>query len=158
MKMTGTMTIVAMAGLMAFGCAQKQVEKQVDKEVSAEPARPGRRELSAKATDAIESSKTLNESQKERLHQLQARIAAENTKLREETSKLKGVLFETVTTLPYQPSKVDVIKKRLAKLNQDQLNLMFGALHEAEEIIGYTENTDRREMLQTIFEDSQHRY
>ena len=155
MQLTRASILAVSLCLTGLGCAQKQIQKEVDQAVAMEEPRTTPQELGAKALETINTSESLTESQKARLRALEARVAADNAKMREENSKLKVVLFETITTAPYDFAKVDVIKKRLEVLNKKYMSVMFKAIDESEEIIGYKALREKKDMLRTIIFDSE---
>lgn len=67
-------------------------------------------------------------------------------------SKLKGVLFETLTTTPYDAKKAEVLKKRIVKLNNEKMDSMFLAFEEVKRILGYMSPQERRELMRGLME------
>lgn len=134
-----------LAGLS--GCATSALEKQVDKEAAAEPPRAMHGELAGKGMDAFRNSPALTETQRRKLSDLHARMMNDTFRIQEEISRLKGVLFDTIVTTPYNAAKAETIKDKLIKLNDKRMTNMFDALTEAEKILGYVSPAERRRQL-----------
>jgi hypothetical protein len=136
-------------GLVLQACAHENMNN-LNQEVSAQPVRQMHGGVAAKGLEAINAS-NLTPEQKELLKKIHTRMIAETFDNQEETSKLKGVLFETITKTPYDAKKVEMIKKRLVALNDQKLNNMFGALKEVEKVIGYSKPEEKQDIYQGIF-------
>lgn len=134
------------ASFVLGACAQTETKKAVDNEVSAEPVRAMHGDVAMKGFEAIQSSTSLTTEQKTKLKDLHAQMAEETFKNQSETSKLKGVLFETITTSPYDGKKVEEIKGRLLKLNDQKMKSMLEAVGKVQKIVG-TNNTDEYKEL-----------
>ena len=139
--------------LGAVACAQKKVSKDLDQEVAEQPVRPMHGGVAFKGFEAIQSSKSLTAQQKEKLRELHESMIAGVFGIQEETSKLKGVLFETITTAPYDAGKVKMLKKRLVSLNALKMNQMFHALNEAEKILKQVPPEQKQEIYLGLFFD-----
>src|SRR3989338_7421613 len=156
MKM-GTLYLAAcMASAGLIGCAGTKVEEQVDREALREPPRSMHGELAGSGLDRIHASTSLGETEKRKLLDLQAKMAGDTFEIHDEISRLKGVLFETIAKKPYDAAKMDVLKKKLVKLNDQKMAKMFSALTQVEEILGVVSSQEeRRELLREIMMERQ---
>lgn len=143
---------ILLFGLSLGACAHRQVEDEVNREVAAQPSRPMDGGVAYKGLEAIESSR-LSDDQKNQFRELQTRMMVETAQNRDDTSKLKGVLFETLASPQYDRSKVEEIKRRLVKLNQARMENMFRALEEVQKIVGYLPPRERQEAMGSILRD-----
>ena len=143
--------VLATVGLM--GCAQTQVEKDLDREATAEPARRMHGGVATKGYEAIENSRSLSPEQKQQLKELHGQMIAKTFTIQEDTAKLKGVLFNTLTKSPYDEQKVETIKKRLVALNEQKMQNMFSALSQAQKILGVTPPEERMRLFDDMFLD-----
>jgi hypothetical protein len=127
-----------------FGCAGKSVQRQkeIQTEVQVQPVREMHGGVAAKGIEAILTSKTLTDDQKKKLLEVHEKMSKEIFEIQDETSQLKGVLFETLTTKPYDRPKVKALRKKLVVLNDKKMDKMFRALDKVQVILG--ENGDDR--------------
>jgi hypothetical protein len=123
----------ALALAMAFtlvDCASQKTVKEVDAEVKSEPVHTQPNELANKGYSAVEQSANLNPEQKIKIKALIDRAHEESQRLTDEDSQIKGVLIETMTTTPYNPSKVMELKHRLTKNSRAKIKNTMHALNE----------------------------
>ncbi|HAG92119.1 MAG TPA: hypothetical protein DCL41_09615 [Bdellovibrionales bacterium] len=117
-------------------CSSSPTSEDVDQEVAEQPARTFHGGVAAKGMEAINDSKSLSSDQKDQLKKLHMKMAEETMEIQTEMSKVKGVLFETITSKPYKPKKVAELKKRLLSLNDKKMKNMIQALDKTEKILG----------------------
>ena len=144
--------LVGIIGLMA--CANQQVDNEIQQKAAAQPTRTMHGEVANMGLESIDSSPSLTTEQKQKLHELQERMMKETFRIQDETSKLKGVLFETIATSPYDPKQISSLKKRLTALNDQKMSNMFSALSEAEKIVGYIPATEKRRVYGELLQSS----
>lgn len=144
--------LITALALPLVGCATTKIEKTVEAEVAQQPARSMGGEVAGKGFHAILNSPSLSEDQKQQFMRLHQKIAAEVRGIDTEMSKLKGVLFETVFAQPYEPEKVEVLKKRLLKLNNAKMDKMLTALNEVKRIVDYKSPVERRELIRDLIQ------
>lgn len=150
MRISSLYLLAVLLGLSA--CSTTQTEKAVDSEVAKQPVRSMHGEVAAKGYDAILKSPQLTEEQKNKFLALHKSMIASTFKIQTEMSKLKGVLFETLTTTPYDAKKAEVLKKRIVKLNNEKMDSMFLAFEEVKRILGYMSPQERRELMRGLME------
>jgi hypothetical protein len=136
--------------LILANCASTETNRKVDAEVKAEPAHIGTGAVAHSGYETIQDSQNLTNEQKMKLTELVGRMGRETAEINEETSKLKGVLFETLVATPFKAAEVDVIKGRLLKLNDKKMKKMLEALREAEGIIGVNKLGEHKKFLRTM--------
>lgn len=158
--MNSQMKMLALGSLAAamMGCATTATNQEttIAKEVQAQPAREMHGEVAAKGMEAIMTSKSLNDEQKKQLMSLHGDMARETFKIQEETGKLKAVLFETITTKPFDRSKVNSLKKKIVALNDKKMKNMFSALDKVQTIIGDKTDTDIQDFYRPFFWEQSH--
>lgn len=145
-----------LAGILALtvnACSHSPVEKEVTAQANAEPARPLHGGVARKGFESITNSESLTPEQKTKLSDLHKDMIAKTFAIQEETSKLKSVLFETITAKPYRADKVNEVKKRLTTLNDEKMKNMFNALKETEKILGVLPGEERKNIYREIFSD-----
>ena len=139
--------LILSAGIVSCSLNQKD---DLDREVALQPVRPMHGGVAAKGLEAIDSS-ALSASQKAKLKEIHSRMVAETFENQEQTSRLKAVLFETITKQPYDAKKIDAIKKRLLVLNDDKINGMFRALNEVEKVLGQAKPDQKQDIFEGLF-------
>ena len=122
-------------GLLAGGCAQKVVASKLDTKLSQEVAVNGNEGLKNEAQDYIESSK-LNPEAKTQLRDLQKKSEAQFKNYRDESLKLRSILIQDVFASSFDKSEVQLIQKKMAKLDKQRLAFLFDTIDKANGIMG----------------------
>ncbi|MGZ3772546.1 MAG: Spy/CpxP family protein refolding chaperone [Pseudobdellovibrionaceae bacterium] len=150
--------LMALCLFSVVNCASKptQEEVKVQQEVQAEPPRKMHGEVAQKGFESIVQSKSLTDDQKAKLLKLHTKMSAETSQIQDETSKLKAVLFDTMTAKPYDSKKVNVIKKRLITLNDKKMKNMLKAIDEVKDIVGQTEKENIQDFYRPFFWEQAH--
>ena len=133
-------------------CARVEVEKKVDQEAAMQPARSMHGGVASKGFAAIFRSSKLTQEQKEKFMDLHKRMVKDTFSIQDEISRLKGVLFETVTEVPYDAAKVNVLKKKLIQLNNAKMDKMLDALEDVKRIVGYMTHEERQQFVRDMLE------
>lgn len=146
--------------LAIINCAGKPTPEDVklEKEVQSQPAREMHGGVAAKGMEAILTSKSLTEEQKKQLIHLHGEMAKNTFGIQEEISKLKGVLFETITAKPFDRAKVNSLKKKIVNLNDKKMKNMFEALDKVQAIIGEKSDSDIQDFYRPFFWEQAHQY
>lgn len=134
-------TIISLAAALIMtalmsACASQEVKKEVTNKADQETATLVPGEIAEKGRKAIMESKSLSADQKEKMMTLMNNTHAEILNIKQETGKLKAVLFKDLMAGQSTNAEVKEIKKRITKLEQQKMNLMFSSLDEAQKIIG----------------------
>lgn len=150
--------VVSFVAVSLFGCAGKSAkqESEIQKEVQAQPVREMHGGVAAKGVEAILTSKTLTDDQKRKLVEVHGEMSKDIFKIQEETSQLKGVLFETLTTKPYDRSKVKALRKKLVSLNDKKMGKMFEALDKVQVILGEKREEQVQDFYRPFFWEQTH--
>lgn len=157
MKMTNVLLIGAFA-IAGLSCSHKATveEKKLEQEVQAQPAREMHGGVAAKGMEAILSSNSLTAEQKKELLQLHGKMAKETFQIQEETSQLKGVLFEAITSKPYDRKKVNILKKKLVALNDKKMKNMLQGLDDVQRILGEKTDEEIQDFYRPFFWEHAH--
>lgn len=158
MKFKLSYAVIGLFLISSINCATKTTEQdaKLQQEVEAQPPRKMHGEVSQKGFESIVESKSLTEDQKGKLLKLHSKMSADTFKIQEETSKLKSVLFETITAKPYDNAKVNSIKKRLITLNDQKMRNMLNAIDEVKGIVGQTEKENVQDFYRPFFWEQAH--
>lgn len=142
--------LLTLACLAAAGCASS-TNKALDQKLSEQPAPANRREVLSKADQRIADSKDLSEDQRKRLTILRDQVTSQIDDINKQSLKLRSVLVEEILSPNYDLDEVNLIKRRLKKLEDKRLSLMFDGVDQANTILGRQALEHRnmmREMLQ----------
>lgn len=153
--------VTGMAAMSLVHCASKETKQQeasLKQEVQAQPVREMHGGVAGKGMEAIMSSQSLTEVQKKKLLEVHGAMAKETFKIQEETSQLKGVLFETIAAKPYDRNKVASLKKKLTALNDRKMKNMFDALEKVQLIVGEKSDSDIQDFYRPFFWEQAHQY
>lgn len=121
--------------VLMVGCAtpaQKRVDKQMQKE-SGVSSQSG---LRMKGYQAILDSQDISKKQREDMLKLYAKTSQRIMGVRSEMGKLKGVLFQNLLKPNGKETDLNVVKRRLSRLNDEKLDIMLDALASARTILG----------------------
>jgi uncharacterized lipoprotein YajG len=124
-----------LASLAAAGCATTP-NPAIEAKIAKEPPVANRQELQNEASQMIQSDKDLSADQKQRLEILRTKLGAQLDEISAQSLKLRSVLVQDVLSPGYSVDEVDLIKKRLKKLEDKRLTLMFDGVDQANSILG----------------------
>jgi hypothetical protein len=131
--------------LALVGCAQQKVsEKKVDKEIK-EVVIMENEKASDSAKDLVVRSDKLNEEQKRKLLDLQARTQTEIDSIKAEIEKTKLVLIKTILEPKMNQREYNILRKRISKLEEKRMDKGFKAMTEARNIISPKSDSESRE-------------
>lgn len=133
-------------------CAQTQVAQEVDEELQHQPQASLHGEVARKGMESIMKSTSLTQNQKEEFLKIHTQVMHDTVKNREETARLKTLLFDTLAATPYQPEKVDEIKNRLLVLNKRKMDSMTQALSSIQKLVGYMTPQERYHLIRDFME------
>lgn len=135
--------VVLSIALALTSCAQKELEKEVDLQVASQPGwSPGQGILS-NGLEKIMESPGLTDAQKNELADVMKSVMIEDLSIQDQLVRTKSVLFETIGETPYNKPKMDILRRRLEKLNERRMSNMFLALEKTEKILGYLPPEER---------------
>lgn len=122
------------ACVLVTGCST--TGQKLDEKLAAEPAKTSRAEIRAETDFLIENDASLSDDQKKRLSILRSNISAKLDELSDQSLKLRSVLVEEILSPNYSMNEVSLIKKRLKKIEDRRLTVMFDGVDQANSILG----------------------
>lgn len=137
-RIFSSIVAVALASIVV-SCTSKEVKNEVTTKADNESTTLVPGEIAEKGRKAIMESKSLSNDQKEKMMTLMNKTHADILFLKQETGKLKAVLFKDLMSGKSTKAEIKEIKKRISALEQQKMDLMFNSLDEAQKIIGKTE-------------------
>lgn len=138
-------TFPIIIALTLAGCAQQKIsEKKVDKEIK-EVVIMENEKASDSTKDMVTKSEKLNEDQKRKLLDLQARTQTEVDSIRAEIEKTKLVLIKTILEPKMNVREYNILRKRITRLEEKRMDKSFKAMTEARNIIAPKSDSESRE-------------
>ncbi len=128
------MSLILLAGL-AQACATS-AEKAIDKKVSEVPSNLKRADLAKEGEMLLARSTDLTEAQKTNLRALWQNSKSQIDDLTKSSLQLRAVLIKDVVATPYDETEVNVVKKKIADVEQKRLSVFFAGVQETNHILG----------------------
>ena len=126
--------VILLIGLMT-ACASK-TEKNVNEKVAKEPGVYTSTGVVERSHQIINESASLSMKQKKELLTLHEKTRGEMAKIRFQMGKLKGLFFKTLIRFGPDHKEINILKKKMAKLHGQKLDVMLESLEEAKGILG----------------------
>ena len=133
MKLKLTTLIIAMGFMTA---CTSTTEKDVNEKVAKEPGVYTTGGVAERSHNIINQSAKLTMKQKQQLLTLHEKTRGEMAKIRFQMGKLKGTFFKTLIDYGPRNKEINILKKKMAKLHGQKLNVMLDSLEEAKSILG----------------------
>lgn len=111
-------------------------EKRVETRVSKETPTHGAGELMVRGFEAWAGSSNIDIDQKSKLWTIHSSTGREAFRIRAEITKTKTALFKELAAGGQDPAMIDGLKKKIVKLDQERLDVMFKALDSVEKTLG----------------------
>ena len=119
------------------GCAHSALEKQVDDKVAQENTVKNHAELQTQANQMIDSSTSLTAEQKSKLSALRTSTRSQTDQMWEQSLKLRSLLVKDLISSSYNEDEAELIKERIKTLEDQRLTVLFGAVDQANKILGH---------------------
>lgn len=132
------------------GCGYTAENRKLDAKVEGEKNITTRQEL-AQETEQTFQQAPLSAEQKQQLNALRERTRSEIKSIRDQSLQLRAVLAKDLVATPYDDNQVDIIKRRLQSLSNDELKTTFRAIDDANKIIG-NRGTQHEDYMKQILE------
>lgn len=138
------------AALVLVGCATGGVNQQLDKKIAQENSVKSRNDLRADATQDLKTARMTPE-QKAKFEKLRDAFTKQDNAIRDSSLKLRAVLVKDLLSTNYSVDEVDVIKNRMWDLENKRISLIYGAIDEANKILGHFQPEDQQ-LIDDFFE------
>lgn len=147
--MKTTVSLVLLISLFV-GCASNKAARHDVQEKVAHEQVSGGKEFATKIRTIIDSSKTLNADQKQKLHALLSEVGQKNKALFQESFKLRSVLVQELISGKANNKQVKILKKKIKKTESERLSNGFAAMDKVSAIVSNDPQRDRimQELLQ----------
>ncbi|MDA8793607.1 hypothetical protein N9N67_10180 [Bacteriovoracaceae bacterium] len=127
--------LLSLTIILLISCSSN-TKKEIEVEKKQISKVEGREEMHDRMRAMINTSKKLDESQKEDFLTLHNEVLGKVATIDTEMKKLKLVLFNNLTQKKYDTKKVNQLKQQLKKLNNDKFDTMINAMSDARSILG----------------------
>jgi len=138
-----------LAILALAGCSS--TDKVLDAKMAEETKVSNNRELRFEADQLIQNDPQLTAGQKTKLLALRQTISAQTAAIDKQELRLRSVLTEELLSPDYSIDEVNLIKKRLKKLESRRLSLLFDGIDQGAEIVG-RRSTNGPSMMRALME------
>lgn len=147
--MKTTVSLVLLMSLLV-GCASNKAARQEVKEKVSQEQVSGGKEFATKIRSVINSSETLNQDQKQKLHDLLSEVGQKNKALFKESFKLRSVLIQELISGKANSKQVKILKKKIKKMESERLSNGFAAMDKVSDIVSNDPQRDKimQEFLQ----------
>ena len=146
-KFTTPFALVSLIGVLCLTACVSNPEKRLDKKEMAENEVRSTEDLHQQADQLIGSSPGLTIEQRENLTVLKTHVESELNEIRDESVRLRSVLLSDVlASKKYNDLEVSLIKKRMQKLEERRINMLFDAVAKANDILGHMTDEKAQEM------------
>lgn len=154
----GQILVIGSAGSL-LACSTGSTNQQVDNELAQQPAVTSVEQFRSEVGAAVKPNSNLSTDQKDKLSGLQKRVQIDMDRIRNESWKLRALLVKDLVGSNYNEDKIENIKFRIKALEEERLSSIFGAINEANSILGRDSEVKRHVMGQmwVDFRDSQER-
>lgn len=138
--------------LAITGCVHTGADKDLDQRVKDESAMTDSRQLENKSIDLISTMPNLTNEQRERLSKLKIDTSLQMRNLDQKSIQLRSVLLTDLSNTVYDKKEIDLIKKRIKKVENLRMTKLFDAVEKASSILGRTSNNTPELMEKFWFE------
>ena len=139
--------LLSMTILFMVGCATSE-DRALDQRIKAERRADTPEEIAQRAADVFSTAPGLTAEQRKKLNALYLKTYAQSREIRTEIGKMKSLLFKEAATKKFKTNTVNELTRRIVDADQRRLNLMFSALEEMQNIVGYGE--DKKELYEYL--------
>ena len=123
--------------ILTAGCATKAINKQIDADIQQQPPIKSPSELSQNIDAIINQAQNLTSEQKSKLIQIHEANKAKLQALNQQSLELRELLVKSITDPNYKDNQVNGVKKRLKKVEQQKLAMIFSSIDDANVILGH---------------------
>jgi hypothetical protein len=135
-KVKIAMIAAVVLALPAIGCATSKTKKALDNKLSQEAQVQSPKVLQEEASSLVDKNPNLTTEQKTKLHDLREQTRQQMDEIQRDSLKLRAVLIQDVLAQKYNPVEVDLIKRRMAKLDSKRTSVIFDAVDKTNRILG----------------------
>lgn len=136
LSLIGTLILSA---IFTAACQNRQLkqEQELSQKVSQEPRADTPEEIAHRGAEVFVSSPKLTDDQKRKIMLIYSRVYADAVAIRKEIGQSKSLIFKMVASKKHNSPEIERLKARIVKLDQDRLQIMFKALRDVQDVVGF---------------------
>ena len=150
MKYLNRITLLSVLFLLGCNSATKKQEAEINRQVSEEQPANTTEKIAEIASQAFSKAEGLTDFQRQKLMLIYARTYADAINIRTEIGKSKALLFKKAADVNYKSNEIEILKKKIVDLDQQRLKIMFKALSEVQDVVGY--GKDREQIYKHFYD------
>ena len=143
-------TLATLMLMLQVGCATSDLEREQKAQIRSQAPADSPQQIMDRAAMAFSNAPGLTVEQKAKLGTIYSQVYTEAMSIRREMGQAKSLLFMKLATTDYKNSEIISLKKRIVKLDQRRLDVMFKALEDVQNVVGH--GADAKELYKH-FED-----
>ncbi len=131
--------------LLVTSCnsATKKQEAEIDQQVSQQQPANTPEQIADRASETFSRAEGLTEPQRQKLIMIYMHTYTQAMEIRNEMGKSKVLLFKKAADVNYKSNEIEILKKKIVDLDKKRLNLMFKALAEVQDVVGYGKDKEQ---------------
>lgn len=136
-------TSISILALTSCMTPEKKEEMALNEKIKTQEPADTPQHIAVRAAEAFAGAPGLTAEQKMKLHAVYTRVYSESMQIRRDIGQSKSLLFMTLANSDYKSADITRLKKKIVDLDQNRLNLMFGALEDVQHIVGKGIETEK---------------
>lgn len=128
--------IGATMSLLISGCANREKKASIERKIRHEKPVRSQKELLLKGHNIILHHPSLTHQQREKMQALYNKTYVQSAEVRKEMGKVKGVFFKELMSKSKNNRELEILKRKLLRLNAEKMNIMLDAMLKSREILG----------------------
>jgi uncharacterized protein with von Willebrand factor type A (vWA) domain len=129
--------LIASACFAGLACATKEINRQIDAGIKQEPPVQTATELNQNIDTVINQAANLTPEQKTKLLELHKASRTKLQDLNEQSLQLRELLVRSIMDPDYKDQQVTGVKKRLKKVEEQKLAMIFSSIDDANSVLGH---------------------
>ena len=152
-KYTNTILCFLILLVIQSCSGQKTIEKKLETEVKTTPLAK-QDDIIETARQYIANSKNLTPEQKNKLNNIQDKAITDTASLREEINKSRMVLIKSAFEPSYNAREVEILKRKILKLEKRKIRIGLNAFTEARNVIDPSQLPETKALNKVFFHDN----
>lgn len=94
-------------------------------------------EIASKGAAEFVNSSALNPEQKQKIMLIYSRVYMDAASIRKEILQAKSEIFKMIANLKHNSKEINTLKNKIIRLDKQRLDIMFKALKDVQDVVGY---------------------
>lgn len=134
--------------LLGYSTSSSAKETSLDAKIKAEKEANTPEEIAQRAADVFSSAPGLTPDQRKKLNKLYLKTYSESRQITKEIGQMKSLLFKEAAIKKFKSNEVNELTRKIMDADQRRMNLMFSALEEMQNIVGYGQ--DKKDLYEYL--------